>query len=473
MAFLRYLGEIFCAAMPPALLLVGLFFMLRLRAFPFLRPGRVLRGLFAGRGGGSLRAMLMALGGTVGVGNIAGVALALLTGGPGAIFWMWVCAFFAMILKYAEITLAMDSRTPDGRGSYTGGTAHAMRAVGWRAAATLFAALCLGYTLLVGGAVQANAIAECLADSFALSPWLVGLVLIAISLPVAVGGGKRIAALSARLVPLMCVFYLLTALVVITRNAANLPAAFRAIITGAFTPAAGAGGALGFLFSRAARIGAARGLMSNEGGCGTAPMAHITAEETTPARQGLFGILEVFIDTTVICTLTALMLLCAFPTLPAGLGGMALVRGAIGTVFGGAAGPLLSLALFAFAYATVLCNLFYGQVCLSYFTASPRARWGFLSLFGGALFFGATADVGAVWGLTDLLLAAMTYLNLAFLLARAGRVVSLSVEGGLIEKRKRPTLVGRLGALQKRGKQHIQGGAAHNADQSVAPPKVQ
>ncbi len=428
MSFLTVAARVLSAAMPPVLLLGGLFFMLYLRGFFLLHPTRVLRELFSGRDKSALRAMLMALGGTVGVGNIAGVSLAILAGGAGAIFWMWVCAFFAMALKYAEITLAMDSRTPDGKGSYIGGTAHAMRATGWRRAAALFAALCLGYTFLVGGAVQANAVSDCLFDCLSVSPLVSGLLLLALSLPVAVGGGKRIAAFTARLVPLMCVFYLLAACAVIAVNAANLPAAFRAIFAGAFTPTAGAGGALGFLFSRAARIGAARGLMSNEGGCGTAPMAHITAETTTPAKQGLFGIIEVFIDTTVICTLTGLMLLCAFPELPVGLSGMALVRGALTSVFGGAAAPLLAVALLAFAYATILCNLFYGQVCLSYFTSSRRARVVFFFLFGGALLFGALANVGAVWGLCDLLLALMTLLNLAFLLAHAKRIASLTRE---------------------------------------------
>lgn len=414
--------------MPPALLLCGLFFLFRLRGFPFLQPTRVLRGLRAGRSDGSLRAMLTALGGTVGVGNISGVSLAVLAGGAGAILWMWVCALCAMVLKYAEITLAMDSRTPDGKGGYVGGTAHAMRAAGRRRAAPLFAALCLAYTLLVGGAVQASAVSDCLADCLSLSPLGSGVLLVALSLPVAMGGGKRISALCARLVPLMCALYLLAAVAVITANAALLPSALRAILAGAFVPQAGVGGALGFLFSRAARIGAARGLMSNEGGCGTAPMAHVTAAAATPARQGLFGIVEVFIDTTVICTLTGLMLLCAFPTLPLGLSGMALVRAALATVFGGAAAPLLALALFSFAYATVLCNLFYGQVCLSYFTEKRRARLAFFLLFGSALFYGALADVRAVWELCDLLLACMTLLNLAFLLSKAKRIAALTRE---------------------------------------------
>ncbi len=435
MSFLRYLVGIFCGAMPPALLLVGLYFMLRLRAFPLFRVGRVLHDLFPRRAAGgnsSLRATMMALAGTVGVGNIAGVSLALLTGGAGAIFWMWLCALFAMILKYAEITLAMDSRTPDGKGGYTGGMAHAMKHTGWRKTGAVFATLCLAYTLLVGGAVQANAIADCLSDCFAVPTWLVGGVLVAISLPVALGGGKKIAALTARLVPGMCLFYMAAALAVILAHAERLPDAFSRIFAGAFDTGAAAGGAFGFLFSRAARVGAARGLMSNEGGCGTAPMAHVTAEETIPAKQGVFGIFEVFADTVVICTLTALMLLCAFPALPAGIGGMALVRLSLSSVFGQASGGLLSLSLFLFAYATILCELFYGQVCLSYFQNTRVARGAYFLLFAGALFFGAVARVGAVWRLTDILLAAMTFLNLAFLCRHAGRIVTLTAEGGYI-----------------------------------------
>lgn len=435
MSFLRYLIALLCGAVPPALLLVGVYFTVRLHAFPFLRAGRVLRDLFPRRAAGgnsSLRATMMALGGTVGVGNIAGVALALLTGGAGAVFWMWVCAVFAMILKYAEITLAMDSRTPDGKGSYTGGIAHAMRRAGWRRAGGLFAALCLAYTLLVGGAIQANAIADCLSDCFATPTWLVGGILVAISLPVAIGGGKKIAALTARLVPAMCLLYMAAATAVILTHAWRLPTAFSAIFAGAFDTSAAAGGAFGFLFTRAARVGAARGLMSNEGGCGTAPMAHVTATEAVAAKQGLFGIFEVFADTIVICTLTALMLLCAFPSLPAGIGGMALVRGALSTVFGRAAGGLLSLSLFLFAYATILCELFYGQVCLSYFKNTRVARGAYFLVFGVALFFGAVARVGAVWQLTDVLLAAMTFLNLAFLCRHAGRIVTLTAEGGYI-----------------------------------------
>ena len=372
--------------------------------------------------------MLMALGGTVGVGNIAGVALALATGGAGAIFWMWVCALFAMILKYAEITLAMDSRTPDGRGGYTGGTAYAMHAVGWRRAGGIFAFLCLIYTLTVGGAVQANAVADCLGDAFSLPPWVSGALLLALTLPAVWGGGRKIAAVAAFLVPFMCLGYLLATAAVILTHAEALPRAFSLIFEGAFSPAAGAGGVFGFLFSRATRIGASRGLMSIEGGCGTAPMAHVTSAETVAARQGLFGILEVFADTVVICTLTALAILCVFPDLPDGLSGMAVVRAALATVFGQAAGGMLSLFLFLFAYATVLCEAYYGEVSAAYLFPRRNTRVAFFALFGGSLLLGAVCSVDAVWQLCDLTLAAMTLLNLAFLCKKADRVVTLSAE---------------------------------------------
>ncbi len=454
MSFLGNLGDVLVGAMPYALLSCGMFFTVKLRAFPLFRAPRVLRDLFP-RGGGraavsARRAMLTALGGTVGVGNIAGVALALTAGGAGSIFWMWICAAFAMILKYAEIVLAMDTRVRDKDGHIHGGMAYAMRAYAlkkqksggtagppktsckngryiWLISANLFACCCLGYILLVGGAIQANAVADCIFYSFSLPPWTAGLVLVLVTLPVAFGrGGKRVVDICAKIVPFMCILYTLACLAVLCRHAGQVPAAFSAILREALTPQAAGGGCFGFLFSRAARIGAARGLMSNEGGCGTSPAVHITSEENIPAKQGIFGIFEVFIDTVVICSLTALSILSACPDLPAEGGGMGLARAAFSTVFGNFAGVLLSACLCLFAYATVLCNLFYGQECLSFFTENRAARGVFFLVFGASLFLGACAKVEAVWRVTDILLATMTFLNLAFLTAHHRRVVDLS-----------------------------------------------
>ncbi len=422
--------------LPLILLLAGLYFGIRLRFFPFLHPVRVVRGLFARAGGAggvsSFRAAGLALAGTIGVGNITGVALALIAGGAGAVFWMWVCATAAMLLKYAEITLSMDCRTPDGQGGFVGGTAHTMRAIGWRGAATAFALLCLGHVLTVGGLVQANAVADCLGDAFSFSPFSCGLILFAITLPVILGGGRKISAWTARLVPLMCLLYFFACGWVLFRYADRLPAAFSSIFREAFTPSAAGGGALGFLSARCVRVGAARGLMSNEGGCGTAPMAHVTSSETVPARQGLFGIFEVFADTIVICTLTAVTVLCAFPDLPEGLSGIGLVRAALASALGGAATPILSLSLFFFAYATILSAAFYGQTCLSYFGIGRRGRAVFAVLFSSVLLAGAVSTPAFAWSLSDLLLSSLTCFNLALLLKKADRVVALTAEGGYL-----------------------------------------
>ena len=363
---------------------------------------------------------------------MSGVAMAILTGGPGAIFWMWICAFAAMLLKYAEIALSMSTRRTDPRGGYVGGTPYSMAAVGWRRTGALFAVLCLLNTVVLGGAVQAGAIAEAMSDGFGIPVLPVAVILVLMTMTAVLRGSEKLTALTGRLVPFMCLFYLTVSVMAVLLHADRLPGAFASILSGAFTWTSAGGGLLGFFTSRAVRIGAARGLLSNEGGCGTAPLAHVTSAETEPARQGLFGIFEVFADTVVICTLTALVILTAFPTLPSGLGGMALIRAAFGTVLGGFAGPFVAISLFFFAYATILCEAFYGQTCLRYFTERRPARWGFLLLLGVAIVCGAYVPTESLWLLTDLLLAAMTLLNLALLLRCAGQIVRLTEEAGFL-----------------------------------------
>ena len=441
MRFFAYLLDLLCGAVPLCLLGVGAYFLVRLGVYPFYAAARCFFSLFIPKkeakeallqhtgspkrknAPSPLRAMLLSLGGTVGVGNIAGVSLALLVGGAGSIFFMWLSALFAMLLKYAEVTLAIDSRAAESHG---GGTAEAMKRAGWRRAGGLFSLLCLAYVLTVGGAVQANAVSECFSDCFSLPPLFSALLLLVLSLPAAWGGGGRITRVTSYLVPLMCLGYVAATVTVIFCYRENLGAAFLSILTGAFRPDAAAGGVLGFLFSRAARVGVARGLMSNEGGCGTAPMAHATSTESCAARQGLLGMIEVFVDTCLICTLTALAVLCVFPTLPAGLAPMAIVRLSLEAVFGAAARPLLSLFLFLFAYATILCEAYYGQVSAAYLSPNRNTRVAFFALFGGAILFGALGSVHAVFYISDLVLAAMTLLNLAFLVKKADRVVTLS-----------------------------------------------
>lgn len=432
------------AVTPVALLLAGVYFAVRLRFFFVLHPRRLLRGLFgkkkttavdagvAGKPPSPFRAACIAMAGTIGVGNITGVSLALLTGGPGAIFWMWICAFAAMLLKYAEITLSMDSREELPHGGYIGGTPVTLRRAGHAALGALFAALCLGYTVLVGGVVQANAISACLFDCFGCPPVICGLLLAAVTAPLICLRTEKTAALTARLVPLMCLLYIGMSFAVLALRAGEIPGAFARIFRGAFGLSSAAGGVCGYGASRAIRIGAARGLMSNEGGCGTAPMAHVTSEETVPARQGLWGIFEVFADTVVICTLTALVILVAFPEMPSGLNESALARLAFVTVLGPFSGNLLALSLSLFAFATILCGAFYGRTCLQFFTTSATARRGYLVLYTLLLYVGAVSLPSAVWRLTDLLLSVMTLLNLTLLIKKADRVKTLTAAYGLI-----------------------------------------
>ena len=433
---MAYFSSLLSAFTPFALLAVGLHFGILLRFFPFLHPLRVLRRLFFSENGrlnpSSLRATAMALAGTIGVGNMVGVAFAILMGGAGAVFWMWVCALAAMLLKYAEITLALDSRPSTG----AGGTPASFAAAGHPGLGGLFALLCLGNTFLLGGAVQAGAVRDAFADDFGTPAVLVGLVLLLLALPALLGGGRRISRVTARLVPFMCLLYLVAALAVIFVHAGELPSVFSRIWSGAFEGSAAGGGLFGFLTSRAVREGAARGLMSNEGGCGTAPLAHATAEVREPAAQGLFGIFEVAVDTLLICTLTALAILTAFPELPSGLGGMALVRAAFSSALGPLGGHLVTVSLALFAYATVLCEGFYGEACLSYLTERKSARYAFCALFCLSLLLGALCPSGAVWQATDILLSVMTLLNLALLLSRSRRILILTRRAGLLAEKK-------------------------------------
>ncbi len=469
----------FLSLLPPVLFAVGLYFAVRLRFFPLFHPLRTLRALLGtdrkeGRErnavcptqteektafrdtrppsncekcgkcvhkgsskepkkkASAFRAASVAIAGTVGVGNIAGVSLALLTGGAGSVFWMWVCGILAMFLKYAEVTLAMDSRRPDGRGGFLGGTFYSLRAAGWGALAPLFAVLMLTQNIIVGGMVQANAVSDCLFSEFACPPPLTGAALVLLTLPVILGGREKISGFTVKLVPLMCLLYLGTAGAVILANAARIPDAMASILADAFAPDAAAGGVLGFLGSRAIRVGVARGLVSNEGGCGTAPTAHASSSEPIPARQGLFGILEVFADTVVICTLTALAILTAVPAAPAETGGMALVSAAFRTALGGAAPLLLAGMLLFFAYATLLSASFYAEGSLRFLGLGDTAARTSAFVFCFFVFCGAVGTPSFVWTAADLILGLMTLLNLALLLHRRQRILDLTRDAGYI-----------------------------------------
>ncbi len=438
--------RLFGVVVPPFLLLVGAFLALRLRG-PFLLTRKKNKNGRRAGGKSALRALSMALAGTLGVGNISGVALAISLGGAGAVFWMWVSALAAMMLKYAEVFLAVRYRQRDGGGAPFGGAMYYIRyGIGGRvgrALAVVFALFCLATAGGLGSLLQANAVAECMQGMFYVPTVVSGLLLALFTALVVLGGAKKISALTERLIPLLTLLYLAVALWAIGRHAHLLPSVFSRIFSSALRVSAFGGGLLGFLTSRALRFGVARGLLSNEAGCGTATMAHATAN-STPHTQGLIGVLEVAVDTLLLCTVTAVVVLMAYPTVPTVGGGVTIALAAFGLLAGKGAPYLVTVALVFFAYATVICWAYYGESALRYLTAGlkargrERARRAYFAVFCGCLVLGACFSSDAVFGLTDILLSLMTLLNGSVLCLLSGEIAAekRAARGGGSAKRR-------------------------------------
>ncbi len=436
--------KLILSAVPLFLFGAGLFYILRLRGFYLLHPIRCLRAMSAGHRAGGIspfRALTVALAGTLGVGNIVGVASALYFGGPGAVFWMLVSALVAMVLKYAEITLAMRHRRPaaplsnsGARGvstearQLTGGAPYyiedGLNTLGLpragRVMAVMFAALCLVNAITMGSILQVNAVAGAMEGAFSLPPLITGIALAIITVAVVRGGATRLSALTETLVPLMTVGFLVACLAVILLRRDRVPDALMDIWRDALHPTTAGAGIGGFLFSRGVRYGVMRGLVSNEAGCGTAPMAHAVADTDTPAAQGVFGLVEVFVDTVLLCTVTALAILVSDSGPMAGGENTVLTaQAAFSSVLGDWAGSFFAVAILLFGAATVLCWAHYGRTCLLYLT---RGRGGrgintvFLLAFGGSLVLGAVAAPTFAWELADAAIGLMTILNLVILL---------------------------------------------------------
>ncbi|MBO5269502.1 MAG: sodium:alanine symporter family protein [Clostridia bacterium] len=420
------------ALVPIALMLLGIYYIVYLRAFHLRHPIRLLRVMAGGgekRSADSVspfRAVTLALAGTLGVGNLVGVSGAIALGGPGAIFWMLLSAFLAMLLKYAETVLAMRHRTGTTEGRRSGGAMYYMRDFLMQRGkprlaalvAGLFAVLCIADSFTMGSIIQMNAAGSALHGSFGWDRGWVGIFLALLTLLVTAGGAKRISALTGRLVPLMTLVYIVLSVAVLILKRDAIPDAVASVFSDAFSAESAAGGALGFFFSRAVRFGTIRGLMSNEAGCGTAPIAHAEATETSPAEQGLWGLFEVFADTILLCTMTALVVLVSYDgAMAQGADGMLMTLYAYSNVLGAWCEPLFAALVLFFAFATVICRAHYGRVALSFFTDRKGMHRGYLILFAAFVFVGTVASSEFVWTLSDLSVGIMTLLNLCFLFA--------------------------------------------------------
>lgn len=401
---------------------LSLLIICSLAVYIYVRPQRVLRFILKGNrkfraGPSSLSAMLTALAGTLGVGNISGVALAIAYGGAGAVFWMWISSILAMAVKYTEILLASHYRVSAADGFHGGAPIYIERAFKRRGRIfkCIFTALCLFASFTVGGAVQSGAAAEICAEAFDLPPIVFGLVLAVFCVVVCIGKTKRINKITDTLVPFMSAVYILLSLIVFVAEYKELGRVFSSIFHSAFSFSSVAGGIMGHTVKSAVRYGVSRGLVSNEAGCGTAPFAHSKANKH-PAEQGLFGMIEVFIDTVLLCTVTAVTVLVAYDSgIPRDLGGMLIVSGAFEKYLGNAAPMLLCFSVVLFAFGSIICWFFYASECI-YQYKGKKAGIIFPAAFILSVFLGTVTNARAVWLLSDLCFNTMLTLNVCAIL---------------------------------------------------------
>ncbi|MFI3258452.1 MAG: sodium:alanine symporter family protein [Spirochaetales bacterium] len=381
----------------------------------------------AGKNITAFQAVSTALASTVGTGNIAGIATAIVAGGPGAVFWMWVSAFFGMMTKYAEVLLAVHYREKDENGVHYGGPMYYIQKgmnIKWLAGAfALFGAFA---SFGIGNMTQSNSIAGAL-QGFSVPPLVTGIVFAIIAGLVIIGGIKRIATVTEKLVPFMAILYFAGAVLLLILNASKIPEAFSVIFAGAFNVKSVGGGVMGYGIAQAMRYGVARGIFSNEAGLGSAPIAHAASETNNPVEQGLWGIFEVFVDTIVICTLTALVVLTSGLYAEAGISGAALTSKAFESSFGSVGSLFLSVALICFAFSTIIGWSYYGERCLGYLSNNNKAVLQvYKILFIASIVIGATLELTLVWDIADTLNGLMAIPNLIALLALSGTVFTLT-----------------------------------------------
>ena len=419
---------------------------IQIRKFPYAIKttiGRMFRKKDASDGTMTpFQAVCTALAGTVGTGNIAGVAGAIAIGGPGAVFWMWCSAILGMCTKFSEVTLAVHFRERNAAGDLVGGPMYYIKnglSKHWQFLAVLYSLFGVLTVFGTGNATQVNTIVAAI-DTALLEYGVVGggalstlnlVVGIAVAMLVAMvllGGIKRIGSVSEKLVPFMALFYIVLSVGVMVLNFERLPYVFESIIAGAFNPAAFTGGTIGSLFVSMQK-GVSRGIFSNEAGLGTGSIAHACADTKKPVKQGMFGIFEVFADTIVICTLTAMVILCSGTPVNYGTAaGAELTISGFTTTYGGWASIFTAVALCCFAFSTIIGWGLYGSRFLVFLCRSDKVAKPFFLVYSFVSILGATMDLGLLWSIADTFNGLMSIPNLLALLLLSGTVVRLTKE---------------------------------------------
>ena len=387
------------------------------------------------------QAVCTALATTVGTGNIAGVAGAIAIGGPGAVFWMWISALLGMCTKFAEVTLAVHFRERNQEGDLVGGPMYYIKnGLGkkWQFLAVLFSLFGVLTVFGTGNATQVNTITTaidsallnynvCTSKTIPQINLILGIVIAVLVALVLLGGVKRIGKVTEKLVPFMALFYIALAIGVVILNIGNLPTVFASIFEGAFNPRSVTGGVVGSIFICMKR-GVSRGIFSNEAGLGTGSIAHACADTQKPVKQGFFGIFEVFTDTIVICTLTALVILCSGVTINYGANaGAELTILGFTSTYGNWISIFSAIAMCCFAFSTILGWGLYGARCIE-FLFSPKVIKPFMVVYALVAIVGATMDLGLIWGIADTFNGLMSIPNLIALFLLSGTVIKLVKE---------------------------------------------
>ena len=418
---------------------------LQIRKFPYAMKvtiGRMLKKREASDGALTpFQAVCTALAATVGTGNIAGVAGAIAIGGPGAVFWMWISALLGMCTKFSEVTLAVHFREKNAEGDLVGGPMYYIKnglKKQWHWLAYLFAAFGVLTVFGTGNATQVNTITTAIDSALynygviseqnvSTLNLVIGIILAVLIGLILLGGIKRIGQVAEKLVPFMAVIYIILAIGVVILNYRNIPTLFASIFKGAFSPASVTGGAVGSFFM-SMKKGVSRGIFSNEAGLGTGSIAHACADTRKPVKQGFFGIFEVFVDTIVICTLTALVILCS--GVPVGYGdaaGAELTILGFTSTYGSWVSIFTAIAMCCFAFSTIIGWGLYGTRCVE-FLLGTRANRPFMILYALVAIVGATMELGLMWNIAETFNGLMVIPNLIAVFLLSGVVVRLVKE---------------------------------------------
>ena len=421
----------------PLLCGTGLYFTFKLNFVQVRKFCRAIKQVFGGitifgeragnDGMSSFQALATAVAAQVGTGNLAGAATAIAIGGPGAIFWMWIAAFFGMATIFAEAVLAQVYKVKDTRtGSIVGGPAYYIaNGLGSKGLAAFFSVAIIIALGFIGNMVQSNSIADAFNNAFGVNKLLVGVVVAAIGGFVFFGGVGRIASLTEKIVPIMAALYLLGGLYILVMFAGNIIPAFKMIFVGAFNPSAATGGLIGATMKEAMRYGVARGLFSNEAGMGSTPHAHAIAKVSHPAEQGLVAIVGVFVDTFLVLNMTAFVIFVT-GAIDGQTSGIALTQKAFQIGLGSMGHPFIAVCMFFFAFSTVIGWYFFGEQNIKYLFG-PKGLNPYRILVMGFVLLGSALKLDLVWELADFFNGIMVFPNLLALIGLS-KVVAKSLK---------------------------------------------